>query len=785
MNRKLFLSRLILPAVLGLCILLLAGCSIKDVLTSVGSYFSREASLQEETPENSIESRLFSTQVYDITGEPMTKAGGEPVTILAAYETAAGGEIRINEKGMEETWPAGQVMTYQSGEPVTGENAEEETYAGGEPVTDLWGNHSKDADGNPITRAAGEIVTHGDSEIVYDSEGNKVYHTGEPLTYAPGELMYNNKGELIYSWITFLQDESGQPATMEDGSLRYSPVQLVRTEKGQPITEEDGEAATKVLDPIQPEKLVDQPVEEGSYYIHNLASNYVYFSAPLVLEENITVPAGAEPEVLSASALEGTAEEAPSDESPEDTDQDGADTEEFSSESPEDNDTGETGDEDTSADHPMIRNLQLEILGGELPSFDLRFDAEGYAYFVLQDTELVLGFDGRLRNGANVRLQEMEKTPYPQYAYWDNPPFSLEDHQRWLVLELEDGYYEICSAADPEYCLTVDDQNGIHYANIMLWKYEEKEQQKFLMETEIPRVETPLEEGTYFIRTGLHNWMMLSIGDENFTDERSVYLYLSDGMDGQQFTISYDEYGLATIAHSYSTKVLSVQDGAAVNNQTVFQYEADGGDWQKWILEPVPDSSAYIIRSARNVSEVLNVPGNFAAQLQPVQLYWNDNTRGQNWYFMTEPPEGILTYEDMERYAQQFYSDTGYLILINSITNHVGVYTGYKDHWSCIQYWDCVTGKPSTPTVQGEFTIIGRIPSFDGDTDSPELYTCYYATNFYEDYYFHSIVYYAGTQDIMDASMGVSVSHGCVRLYIDYAQWIYETVPDGTKVVSF
>ena len=147
-----------LPAGLGLSLLLLAGCSTKDVVTSMRSYFASEASIQEETPANSLENRLFSEQVYDITGEPMTKADGEPVTVLAAYETATGGEPCINEKGMEETWPEGQVMTYPSGEPVTGENGEFQTYAGGEPVTDVWGNVSKDADGNPVTRAAEEIV---------------------------------------------------------------------------------------------------------------------------------------------------------------------------------------------------------------------------------------------------------------------------------------------------------------------------------------------------------------------------------------------------------------------------------------------------------------------------------------------------------------------------------------------------------------------------------------------------------------------------------------------------
>ena len=55
----------------------------------------------------------------------------------------------------------------------------------------------------------------------------------------------------------------------------------------------------------------------------------------------------------------------------------------------------------------------------------------------------------------------------------------------------------------------------------------------------------------------------------------------------------------------------------------------------------------------------------------------------------------------------------------------------------------------------------------------------------YPEYFFHSIIYYQGTWDIMDASMGYNASHGCVRLYTDNAEWIYNNVPLNTKVVSY
>ena len=31
----------------------------------------------------------------------------------------------------------------------------------------------------------------------------------------------------------------------------------------------------------------------------------------------------------------------------------------------------------------------------------------------------------------------------------------------------------------------------------------------------------------------------------------------------------------------------------------------------------------------------------------------------------------------------------------------------------------------------------------------------------------------------------MNLSHGCVRLQIDNAKWIYDNIPSGTKVVTF
>ena len=52
--------------------------------------------------------------------------------------------------------------------------------------------------------------------------------------------------------------------------------------------------------------------------------------------------------------------------------------------------------------------------------------------------------------------------------------------------------------------------------------------------------------------------------------------------------------------------------------------------------------------------------------------------------------------------AQNYYSNTNYIILVNSRTHKVGVFRGSSYNWEPVWYWDCTTGAPSSPTVKGD-----------------------------------------------------------------------------------
>lgn len=130
--------------------------------------------------------------------------------------------------------------------------------------------------------------------------------------------------------------------------------------------------------------------------------------------------------------------------------------------------------------------------------------------------------------------------------------------------------------------------------------------------------------------------------------------------------------------------------------------------------------------------------------------------------------------------AQSFSSNTKWLILVDTTANKVGIYYGSKGNWVEKKYWSCTSGAAATPTVKGSFTVQSKGLAFGSG------YTCWYYTQFYGNYLFHSILYNPGSQtSVQDGRLGINASHGCVRLSLTNAKWIYDNIPRGTKVYIY
>lgn len=154
---------------------------------------------------------------------------------------------------------------------------------------------------------------------------------------------------------------------------------------------------------------------------------------------------------------------------------------------------------------------------------------------------------------------------------------------------------------------------------------------------------------------------------------------------------------------------------------------------------------------------------------------------GTTYYFDGSGVMRDLTADelDMTVRAQGYSSSTNWLIMVDTTRNQLGIFYGSRGNWGLVHFWQCSTGAAATPTVLGEYQVTGKGYSFGSG------FTCYYWTQFYGDYLIHSVTYYQNTFTVMEGKMGVNISHGCVRLPIERAKWIYDNIPYWTKVVTY
>jgi lipoprotein-anchoring transpeptidase ErfK/SrfK len=126
-----------------------------------------------------------------------------------------------------------------------------------------------------------------------------------------------------------------------------------------------------------------------------------------------------------------------------------------------------------------------------------------------------------------------------------------------------------------------------------------------------------------------------------------------------------------------------------------------------------------------------------------------------------------------------------YKLVINIFYQYITVFTKDSDGEFTIptRYMICTTGKTSTPTPIGEFRtgeVHYRFNEFIGLG-----YFAQYWSQLFDDYYLHSILYteknayrYTGSYK----NLGNNVSHGCIRMLVPDARWVWYNVAPGTLV---
>jgi lipoprotein-anchoring transpeptidase ErfK/SrfK len=121
-----------------------------------------------------------------------------------------------------------------------------------------------------------------------------------------------------------------------------------------------------------------------------------------------------------------------------------------------------------------------------------------------------------------------------------------------------------------------------------------------------------------------------------------------------------------------------------------------------------------------------------------------------------------------------------YLIEVN--LNEQKVIVFYKN--SILKEMICSSGAPVTPTPKGTFKTSDKIKyAWLAQYDVG----AYYFVRFYGSYLFHSTPFdkQGNLIEKEQQNLGIPVSHGCVRIDLNEAKWLYETVPSGVTVKIF
>ncbi len=166
-------------------------------------------------------------------------------------------------------------------------------------------------------------------------------------------------------------------------------------------------------------------------------------------------------------------------------------------------------------------------------------------------------------------------------------------------------------------------------------------------------------------------------------------------------------------------------------------------------------------------------------------LKGNYKISGSKYYF--DKSSGVLrgASTTMWNKVKNKTSKTKYLVAVSRELNRVCVYKKSNGSWVVYKYMKCTTGAKSTPSPRGSFTVPKK-KTYLGFFGLGRDYYCWYATRIVGGVYFHSVLYQPASKTALyDGRLGQNLSHGCIRLELKNAKWMYDNIKPGTKVVIY
>ncbi len=180
--------------------------------------------------------------------------------------------------------------------------------------------------------------------------------------------------------------------------------------------------------------------------------------------------------------------------------------------------------------------------------------------------------------------------------------------------------------------------------------------------------------------------------------------------------------------------------------------------------------------------------------LRKADGHFGSNTERALKYFQYKnglPETGIADSTTMRKLCadSSVSSDTivtRYRIRISTAKQRVYVYEwDGRDFDKCIKEMKCSTGLDATPTPKGTFWNTAPLKEWWYFTE----FDCWakYAWCIDGGIFFHSVIFSKQDESTLRTNtvknLGKKASHGCVRLTVDNAKWIFTNCPAGTPVI--
>ena len=367
----------------------------------------------------------------------------------------------------------------------------------------------------------------------------------------------------------------------------------------------------------------------------------------------------------------------------------------------------------------------------------------GYYTIVNEQTKKVLAVASK-KNGANV-LQAKAKTGSKK--------------QLWRVVKKGSNYLFV-PKANKRLALTGVKAKGGY--NLIVRKLTKSKAQQFAM-----KQGGIVRNGVYKIALTRKTSKVLGVASSSTSDGASVKRGSYKGTQNQKFRITYCGGDLYTIEALHSGKFVGAQGSAIVQ---AADSKAASNRWSvHWNKKGVAFKNAQTGLRLNSEGTSSAVTGQKASK-----------TKDQRWKLTKVDPKAMdPIVEKALAKAKKTGSSTNYFIAVDIKNHRTIVFKRSGKAWKVSKDWVCSTGAPGSPTPTGKWTVGIKGYSFG------EGYTCYYYTQFWGDYLFHSVKYYQGTRTVKDGRLGQDVSEGCVRLAIKNAKWIYDYIPEGTRVVTY